>query len=769
MHLSKKMKWKSSLAMILVTAVLLFPLLQSSKADAAAREQDGLNRLETILEPIIQAAQEDGIEAAVAVQDLSGTFGHEKLQVGSSDSYLAASTIKLALITALMQEVEAGTYSLEDTITVTPDVVVGGAGTLKNEEFPQDVTIEHLARLMITQSDNTATNVLIDLVGFARVETLIDELDFEVMQLGRKMMTTANPPEQENYVNADELVRLLELIYKGDLVSAASRDQIIEWMMTQEVKTKFGAALPGKPIAHKTGELGDVSHDVGYFLIPDKEIAISVLTKVTRPEDAGKAQELGNPIVQRIAKAVYNFIMDYPAPSDTLSSWPAMSVALVPIIDEAEQNGIRVSVGIKNLSGAEGDREVLLGSRQSYAPASTIKLALVSALMKQVDAGELTLDQTVTVEPEDVVGGTGSLQEEQFPQDVTIERLARLMITQSDNTATNVLIDVVGLDKVADLMDELNLEVMHLGRKMFASAPTPEEDNYIDAADLITLLGAIYNEEFLSKASKDQIIEWMEAQEVDTKFGAALPDAPIAHKTGENANVTHDTGYFLIPGNEVAISVLTEVTTTSDFDEAQDIGNPIVQSIAKKVYETLTFAFPFTDVPANHEARAYIEAAAAAGFMGTPADTMFGPELPITRAEFVSLLVKAVGVERAGALPSFTDVPGDSPYGADIATAQEMGITSGISAELFGYENIISRAEMSAMLVRVYERWNGAFEDATELTYLDTGSIPKWAMEAVSKLQPLNVMEDYGDGTFRPDESVTRSDAVKAVITLLGL
>ena len=67
------------------------------------------------------------------------------------------------------------------------------------------------------------------------------------------MMTPAKSPAADNYVNGEELLTLLERIYAGEIVSAQSRDQILAWMKAQEVKTKFGAALPGKPIAHKTG------------------------------------------------------------------------------------------------------------------------------------------------------------------------------------------------------------------------------------------------------------------------------------------------------------------------------------------------------------------------------------------------------------------------------------------------------------------------------------------------------------------------------------
>jgi beta-lactamase class A len=64
--------------------------------------------------------------------------------------------------------------------------------------------------------------------------------------------------------------------------------------------------------------------------------------------------------------------------------------------------------------------------------------------MKGVDDGKWTFDTKVTVRPEDLVGGSGTLQKEgksAFPQSITLDRLMRLMITVSDNTATNVLID----------------------------------------------------------------------------------------------------------------------------------------------------------------------------------------------------------------------------------------------------------------------------------------------------------------------------------------
>ena len=93
----------------------------------------------------MKAAAEDGIELYVGVQDLSGTYGGGKLQAGSSNVYYAASTIKMAIVIALMQDIEAGKYALEQTVQVKPEQVVGGAGSLKDGKFPQEITIERLA------------------------------------------------------------------------------------------------------------------------------------------------------------------------------------------------------------------------------------------------------------------------------------------------------------------------------------------------------------------------------------------------------------------------------------------------------------------------------------------------------------------------------------------------------------------------------------------------------------------------------------------------
>lgn len=269
-------------------------------------------------------------------------------------------------------------------------------------------------------------------------------------------------------------------------------------------------------------------------------------------------------------------------------AWQVMARALEVKVAEAKEDNIRLSVGVARLAGPSEGVMTFVGSSEPYPPASTIKMLLIATLMQQVDAGVLSLDQTTTVEQSDIVGGYGEIQNEPVPNEVTLERLAELTVTVSDNTATNVLVDVVGYDAMQALADELGLETMQFGRKMFESPMPPQKENYINAEDSILLLRAIYNGDFLSEDSRRRIIAWMSAQTVKTKIAAGVPEGmPIAHKTGENASVTHDLGYLLWPESEVAVAIFAQSEVSDDFDTVQAAVNPVVAEVAGIIYEHL--------------------------------------------------------------------------------------------------------------------------------------------------------------------------------------
>lgn len=269
------------------------------------------------------------------------------------------------------------------------------------------------------------------------------------------------------------------------------------------------------------------------------------------------------------------------------ATWTELERVVQPMIDAAAGRGVRVSVAATDLSKGGDNRSLQLGSAEPYNPASVIKLALLATLMRQVDRGIVSLDAPVTVSPYMVVGDSGTLQFEKMPFDTTVRELARRMVVVSDNTATNVLLYYVGIPTVQKLMDDLHLKVTKFYRQMYPGPKINTPTNVTNAAETLSLLNDIYYARFLSRGSARQIISWMKDQEVDTKFGAVLKKKPIAHKTGETDNVTHDVGYFLVPHHETSVVVMTEVTTTDDYEEAQSIGNPIVQEIGREIFRYL--------------------------------------------------------------------------------------------------------------------------------------------------------------------------------------
>ncbi|MEV0715641.1 serine hydrolase [Asanoa sp. NPDC050611] len=281
--------------------VLTGPTVTSPQPPASPALGRRLRPLVPRLQAIVDAAP---VTAGVSVRDLSGRFGEQQVSVAGRFRPKAASVIKLWVLVELMRRIDCGQAAYTDTVLVLPSDVVGGTGELQHEDFPQDVTLFRLAQYMIKYSDNTATNVLIDyLGGFAPVNALIDSMNQRETVLARKMLAT---PPPENFTSPDDVISLLGAVWSGDVLGRVNRDLMLSFMLEQTLNSKIPAALPsGVPVAHKTGELADVSHDVGYYLIPGTEIAVAFLTAGPEP--------LGAATVRELARAVYDYI-EQPAP-----------------------------------------------------------------------------------------------------------------------------------------------------------------------------------------------------------------------------------------------------------------------------------------------------------------------------------------------------------------------------------------------------------------------------------------------------------------------
>ncbi|WP_110929186.1 serine hydrolase [Bacillus massiliglaciei] len=230
------------------------------------------------------------------------------------------------------------------------------------------------------------------------------------------------------------------------------------------------------------------------------------------------------------------------------------------------------------------DEEIIdYHSDERFQSASLIKIPMIVEGFRQAEAKEIYLNQPVTIRREQITGGSGVLHALSDKVFLTLEDLLTLMITVSDNTSTNILIDLLGFDKINQCCRDLGLKNTVLERKMFDFKAKKEgKDNFITAADTITSLKAIHTGSVLSKESHEKILRVFENQQFREKLPARMgKGVKVAGKTGGIQGVSHDAAILRSDTQTVYAAVLTE-EITSDEDSRQVMGK-----IGKLLYDEI--------------------------------------------------------------------------------------------------------------------------------------------------------------------------------------
>jgi beta-lactamase class A len=151
------------------------------------------------------------------------------------------------------------------------------------------ITNRDLAQFMVAVSDNAAANILIDRVGKDNVNAMLRGLGFSKTMLRRKMMDVeAAGRGDENVATPQEMVRLLEAIYKGKVLDKQSNAEVIKQLSTPK-PSYIPRSLPDNvQVANKPGELEAVRTDSGIVYAPNRPFAISVMTAYDRDEKAAE-------------------------------------------------------------------------------------------------------------------------------------------------------------------------------------------------------------------------------------------------------------------------------------------------------------------------------------------------------------------------------------------------------------------------------------------------------------------------------------------------
>lgn len=212
----------------------------------------------------------------------------------------SASIIKMLIMVEAMKQVDDGRFKLEQEISIDTKVKVphGILYDLSTKTF----TYLDLVMLMIIVSDNTATNVLIDLLGFDHINQSARTLGLEKTVLERKMMDIeAVKRGKQNKTTPRDMVLLLESIYRNKILKPELCELILDIMKRQKDLAMLKRYLPEDlPVAHKTGDLLNLNHDIGIFYLPKHTYLLGVF--VAEAESNLTAKQ----VIGEVSKCVYD-------------------------------------------------------------------------------------------------------------------------------------------------------------------------------------------------------------------------------------------------------------------------------------------------------------------------------------------------------------------------------------------------------------------------------------------------------------------------------
>ena len=283
----------TKLAALAIVITLASSAFGQQKAEAPRDTGSDLlwKKLETRVEEI--ANRLDGV-MGVAILDL--TDGRTLLR-NADRIFPTASSIKIAILLELYrqdQESRAGAKGkakLDDVYTFDPKDLVEDSQIMAGlTSGVTRVTNRDLAQFMVAVSDNAATNVLIDRVGMQNVNAILRSLGLTKTMLRRKMIDIAAARRgDENVSTPQEMVRLLEIIYKGKALDKEFTDDLIKQLKTLKKDSYLSYGLPTDvEVADKPGTLEGVRTDSGIVFAKNRPFAISVMTTYDGEEKAAE-------------------------------------------------------------------------------------------------------------------------------------------------------------------------------------------------------------------------------------------------------------------------------------------------------------------------------------------------------------------------------------------------------------------------------------------------------------------------------------------------
>jgi len=226
-----------------------------------------------------QLTQQYPENIAVYLYDLDEK--HLIFSYNADAKFASASLVKIPVMIATFQAVKEGRLNLSEKLTLRQRHKAPGSGQLRYCRPGTRLPVWEILVRMITESDNTATNILTETLGLDYINQQMEKEKLSITRMNSKVLDlTAQKNGHGNYTTAREMGELLRRIYQMEMVDVPSSVTMLEILKQQKIRDRIPRWLPADSIvANKTGLLHDVCHDVGIVFHPRRNFVLCVLTK----------------------------------------------------------------------------------------------------------------------------------------------------------------------------------------------------------------------------------------------------------------------------------------------------------------------------------------------------------------------------------------------------------------------------------------------------------------------------------------------------------
>ncbi|RDW20556.1 serine hydrolase [Oceanobacillus chungangensis] len=243
-----------------------------------------MEQLSQSIERIIEQA---GGKWGISIEELDT---NNSWSLNEEELFYAVSIIKIPIMIAVFTAYEKEKLYLSDTLELKVEEMVGGSGVLQHLSPGIKLTINDLITLMIIQSDNTATNMLINLIEKKNIQQTMKDIGMQKSKFYNKLMTVPATLQGYNEITAQEVTMMLKKIATGKIISRHACERMLAIMKKQQLTDCLPAKLrqadstiigniPEWQLANKTGFVSGMRHDIGIFYVGDRVMVTTVLSK----------------------------------------------------------------------------------------------------------------------------------------------------------------------------------------------------------------------------------------------------------------------------------------------------------------------------------------------------------------------------------------------------------------------------------------------------------------------------------------------------------